>query len=213
MQKTIQQALFLPVTALLTVCLAQNVAAEMYKWTDKDGKTHYTQTPPPANADGKNIADEIRLSTGKLGNTIPTAPTAPPSDEMEQARQAGEKSEQKHRDFCAQQEAALKQMTANSLIQWKDQGGEARYLTAEEKAQKMDELQKNIDSMCKPEMFRAKAAKPTSQTKTVQDALQEDNSPLQTTQQGKTADKTASNDTPNGTTVGATATSTLPAAD
>lgn len=212
MQKTIHSALFLPVTALLTVCLAQNVAAEMYKWTDKHGKTHYTQTPPPADATGKNIADEIRLSTGKLGNSIPTAPAVPPSDEMEQARQAGEKSEQQHREFCAEQANTLKQLAAHSLIQWQEQNGETRYLTAEEKTQKMKEIQKNIDSMCKPEMFRAKAANPTSSTATVQEAYQQADKESQEVQQDIPTEQTHDKDKPDAAPADMPAASLQPAA-
>ena len=37
------------VTALtLTLALANTTSAEIYKWTDAQGNTHYTQTPPPA---------------------------------------------------------------------------------------------------------------------------------------------------------------------
>ncbi len=114
------KAILMPVVLLSAAFIAQTASAEMYKWTDKSGETHYTQTPPPPDAKGKDIEDEIRLSTGKLGNTIPAASNDTPKDEMDKARKDGEKSDQKHRDFCAQQDAALKQMTANALIKWKD---------------------------------------------------------------------------------------------
>ncbi|OQX14486.1 MAG: hypothetical protein BWK73_09430 [Thiothrix lacustris] len=148
---------------MTTALLTTDAAAEMYKWTDKNGETHYTQTPPPPDAKGENIEDDIRLSTGKLGNTIPTAPAEAPKDGLEQAREEGEKSDQKHREFCAQQNDALQKMTANAIIKWKDAKGE-RFLTAEEKASKTQEVQKNIDSLCKPEMFN-KSEKSSGQTK------------------------------------------------
>lgn len=166
-----KKAIFMPVVLLSATFIAHTASAEMYKWTDKSGETHYTQTPPPADAQGKDIEDEIRLSTGKLGNTIPEqANKGKPEDEMDKAREEGEKSDQKHRDFCAQQADALKQMTANALIKWKDAEGE-RFLTAEEKASKMQEMEKNINSMCKPEMFSKKdGAAAGSQTEKAVDA-------------------------------------------
>lgn len=129
--------------------------ADMYKWTDKNGKTHYTQTPPPADVDSENIEADIRLSAGKAsGKATPAqvADNGEQQDTLAKAREAGAKSEQKHKEFCAQQKAAMKQMTANSLIKWKDSDGE-RFLTADEKAEKMQELEKNLNSMCRPEMF------------------------------------------------------------
>lgn len=164
------KAILMPVALLVGVFFTLNASAEMYKWTDKSGEVHYTQTPPPADVKSKDIEDDIRLSTGKLGNTLPAqASKGEAKDDMEQARKDGEKSDKKHRDFCAQQEAALKQMTANALIKWKDAAGE-RFLTAEEKTGKMKEMQTNIDSMCKPEMFTKKDSSPTSQTEKAGDA-------------------------------------------
>jgi hypothetical protein len=141
-----------PAFLISVVLIAPNAAAEMYKWTDKSGEIHYTQTPPPADSKGKDIEADIKLSTGKLGNTIPQAPVAEKKDDMAQAREDGKKSEEKHRDFCNQQGDALKQMTANALVKWKDDQGE-HLLTAEEKASKMKDIEKNIASMCGPEMF------------------------------------------------------------
>ncbi|WP_038141650.1 DUF4124 domain-containing protein [Thiothrix lacustris] len=211
------KAILTPAVVLVILFIAPNVSAEMYKWTDARGETHYTQTPPPPDAKGKNIEDDIRLSTGKLGNTLPEqASKATGKDDMEQARKAGEKSDQKHRDFCAQQEAALKQMTANALIKWKDDKGE-RFLTAEDKITKMKEMQSNIDSMCKPEMFSSKDKTPTSQTEKAVDARH-------STEQGKTVERSSGSSTPHGSegstantssTAGAAASATamLPAAN
>jgi hypothetical protein len=165
-----KKAIFMPVVLLTAIFMTTHAVADMYKWTDKNGEVHYTQTPPPPDANGKNIEDDIRLSTGKLGNVIPKEnSTSEPKDTLEQARQDGEKSDQKHREFCAQQAEALKKMTANALIKWKDAQGE-RFLTAEEKTTKMKEIQENIDSMCKPEMFSKSSNKSTSQTEKAVDA-------------------------------------------
>ena len=209
-----KKAILMPVVVLAITCIAPSVSAEMYKWTDKQGETHYTQTPPPPDAKGKDIEDDIRLSTGKLGNTLPQQATKETAkDDMEQARKAGEKSDQKHRDFCAQQDAALKQMTANALIKWKDSAGE-RFLTAEEKTSKMKEMQTNINSMCNPDMFSKKDGTPTSQTEKAVDARHsgEQSKALErsTSSQGSNQSNTATGTAGAATT---SATAMLPAAD
>lgn len=162
-----KQAICIPILLMGALFASASAQAEMYKWTDKSGKTHYTATPPPADAKGKDIEDDIRLSTGKLGNTpAQTGTTQAPTDEMEKAREDGKKSEEKHHDFCQQQSDAYKQMTANSLVKWKDAQGE-RFLTAEEKTKKMKEIEKNIESMCKPEMFGSTPDRQTSGTEAI----------------------------------------------
>ena len=206
-------AIFMPVILLSAAMAANNAAADMYKWTDKNGTTHYTQTPPPPETKGENIEDDIRLSTGKLGNTIPTAPEAESQDELEKARKEGEKSDQKHRDFCAQQNDALQKMTANALIKWKDAQGE-RFLTAEEKTAKAKEIQGNIDSLCKPEMFN-KTGKTTSQTEQAVDArLNRDTSTTSTSSQNSGSSSPNNDAASSGSsTPNQAATAMLPATD
>lgn len=159
----------IPLILLISTFTALPANAEMYKWKDKSGEVHYTQTPPPAGVEGKDIEDDIKLSTGKLGNGNKKPPPSKSQDGLADAENAGKKSEDKHRDFCTQQENTLKQMTASSLIKWKDDKGE-RYLTAEEKATKIKELKQNLESMCRPEMFADGKNRNTSNTEQASDA-------------------------------------------
>lgn len=58
--------------ALVLVCSALACtagAAEMYRWVDKDGKVHYTDSPPPATAkkvEEKNLGGNNSVSAGDL---------------------------------------------------------------------------------------------------------------------------------------------------
>jgi glutaredoxin len=58
--------------ALLVLCSAVACAAgaaEMYRWVDKDGKVHYTDSPPPATArkvEEKNLGGNNAVSAGDL---------------------------------------------------------------------------------------------------------------------------------------------------
>jgi hypothetical protein len=57
---------------LLGIALAGTPTwAQMYKWVDKNGKTHYTDSPPPD--------DAKRLSPPKSSSGAPTSPSAPES--------------------------------------------------------------------------------------------------------------------------------------
>ena len=58
--------------ALFVLCLSLATtawAAEMYRWVDKDGKVHYTDSPPPASArkvEEKNLGGNSSVSGGDL---------------------------------------------------------------------------------------------------------------------------------------------------
>jgi hypothetical protein len=65
--------------ALLLLCVAvalSATAAEMYRWVDKDGKVHYTDSPPPPSArkvEEKNLGGNTAASTDNLPYAVRTA--------------------------------------------------------------------------------------------------------------------------------------------
>lgn len=55
-----------PLLALLILGLALPAAAQMYRWTDESGRTHFTDTPPPPRA--KNVQRK-RAESGGAADT------------------------------------------------------------------------------------------------------------------------------------------------
>jgi glutaredoxin len=49
------------VAGIALAALCADASAQMYRWVDKDGRTHYTQTPPPPEAKG---VQKKRLGAG-----------------------------------------------------------------------------------------------------------------------------------------------------
>lgn len=144
---------------IFTLTLSVTATAEIYKWTDAQGNTHYTQTPPPAKEvkaeNVQNIEKDIEMATGKLGNVNAKDTDDTEQDEMAQARADGKKNTIKHKTFCDQQKSALKQLLANPVIRWKSSEGE-RVLTATERQSKIDEFDKNVKEMCNDDVLAAK---------------------------------------------------------
>lgn len=51
----------------VTLSLSQTLHAKIYKWTDNEGKIHYSATPPKdTKTKAKNIEDEIKFNIGKV---------------------------------------------------------------------------------------------------------------------------------------------------
>lgn len=155
-----KEMLYMP-ALLMGALLFHNASAEMYKWTDKNGETHYTQTPPPPETKGEDIEADISLSTGKASsNTAKPDETVKPEEKTEPEKVEDKKtdkekakaSEKEHRDFCNNQKDALQQLNTNSLVKWRDEKGE-HFLSADEKAEKIKQLNNNIDTMCGANMF------------------------------------------------------------
>ena len=77
--------LYFVIIAMLVVP-ASRAAAEIYKWVDKDGSVHFTDSPPPAAAKAEVINPEPnrlegygKAPAGKAGNG-PAAPDVRPAD-------------------------------------------------------------------------------------------------------------------------------------
>ena len=86
------------ITAMMLALAAPLAAQQLYKWVDKEGKTHYSDTPPP-NQDSKAI------SSGGLAAAAAPAPAAAPAKtavardkELEKGRQDSRESAKKADD-------------------------------------------------------------------------------------------------------------------
>jgi hypothetical protein len=95
------------IVLLFAIAVASPVAiAQMYKWVDKDGKTHYTDSPPP---------EDARKLAAPKGSSAPT-PTAPAS-KGQQASRADGNAERTQRSFQPDEQAALRAVCAISLLE------------------------------------------------------------------------------------------------
>ncbi|MEZ5480247.1 MAG: DUF4124 domain-containing protein [Thiolinea sp.] len=142
---------------LLGIGLSCTAQAEIFKWTDADGNTHYTQTPPPDQSiKAEDIAADIDMAAGTKGQgeekKATPEPEQQPADTIEAARRAGASNQAKVHDFCEKQEATLKQLLANPVIRWQSSEGE-KILTAKERAEKIASFEKNIKEVCNPEVL------------------------------------------------------------
>lgn len=154
--KPLSLSLRLSVVLLLTLNLTA-AQAEIFKWTDAQGNTHYSQTPPQdRDTKAENIQDDIDMAAGTSSSSDEEATQkAAKKDEMADARKAGAKNKVKHKTFCKQQKAALKQLLANPVIRWKSDK-EERILTAKEREGKISEFEKNIKDMCNADVLASK---------------------------------------------------------
>ena len=103
-----------PIALLLALAVAGTLAdaQTMYKWVDKDGKTHYTDSPPPD--DAKRLAPP----RGASARAAPAAPPAPSGRGYESpSARADGKPEGAQGTFKPEEEAALAMVCAISLKQ------------------------------------------------------------------------------------------------
>ena len=139
---------------LLACVLAATPAAmaQLYKWVDKDGRTVYSDQPPPSQQ-----SKQLNLGTGQ--------PAAAPRSaldrdkELEKTRQAAKQKSQAteqadlkaeiERENCRRASANLHSLSSDGRVAMYDEKGERVILDDEQIAAERAKAQKAIDEACK----------------------------------------------------------------
>ena len=143
-------------TLLLSV-FSTGVQAKIYKWTDANGQTHYTATPPPGKkTNATNIEAKIRSAAGKY-----RAPTKSAETEKTNVAQNNDEQDPSKKDieglagpdkqlikYCNGQRKNIEQLTKNFRNIWIGQDGKKVKLTQEQRKEKILSLQKRVQEDC-----------------------------------------------------------------
>jgi hypothetical protein len=142
--------------------------AQTYKWTDADGKIHYSDQPPPANAKEQTTV-KPRRSSAPATSASPSssdkgATAAKPKTYVEQEaefkkrqvetaeREAADKKKTaeaaEKKQNCEQARAQLKSLQSGGRITRTNAQGEREYLNDGEIAQEIERGKKSVDSWC-----------------------------------------------------------------
>lgn len=146
---------------LLALALAAPAHAQLYKWVDSDGKTHYSDSPPPSNVK----TQRLNVKSSGPGGAAPAA-----TDEKEAAAKKPVNQELEFRKRRAKQDEAeakeaaeAKQRSENCTVaRQRRQGyedtprvyrynekGEQVYADDATLAKLKEEVQREIDKWCR----------------------------------------------------------------
>ena len=138
------------IITLSTLAIALSVSsiqAKIYKWTDANGSTHYSATPPKQNTKSKvkvkNIEDKIRYAAGKP--SLHTKST--------EEKSAGKKDDKlappskKLVKYCKSQRSNLKQLKENFNTTL-EASGKKSLLNQKQRKDKVKEIRKSIKNEC-----------------------------------------------------------------
>jgi len=124
---------------------ASSQAAQIYKWVDAQGVTHFDAQPPAGQP-----AQEI--DTQRPVTPPPSAPRQPDPAQEQQAVDAKVKKqvaveEAKRKAYCEQQRTNLAQLQNNPRVR-EEVNGEFRRFTEEERQARIAEVKTSIDDTC-----------------------------------------------------------------
>lgn len=149
--------------ALAILLATATVAAQVYKWVDKDGKVQYTDTPPPP---GAAKADPKKVETGTSATPAESAAAAPAgkslqerakdfdkrrSNEADKAKKdaEAEKVAKNNEDVCRQTRASLFDLETGRPIYRFNEKGEREIVGEEQRLADMAKARELIAATCK----------------------------------------------------------------
>lgn len=143
-------------TALLLAGLVFCTAlpAAMYKWVDEDGRTHYSQYPPP-DRDYEALqpppppASDAGQAQQELEDLLQRQDEQRQArDQAEQKAAESEQQAEQRRKNCEAARHNLEILTTGGRKRITGADGVARYLPEEERQAKIAEAQKQIEEYC-----------------------------------------------------------------
>ena len=139
--------------ACLVLFIYFNAGAEVYKWIDEDGHTHYGEKP------GGNTASVVPINTDsgadentEIHNKEREKLLKIYEEEREikeEQKQQAEKEEKDRKEKCAELENDLKDMKQAGLVFYDlDENGERKYISEKELAARINQMQEQYEKYC-----------------------------------------------------------------
>ncbi|WP_437883719.1 DUF4124 domain-containing protein [Pseudomonas sp. LRF_L74] len=122
------------------------MAAQVYKWVDAQGNTHFGSQPP----EGQQASQvNINTSQPKAPAPVPKKEVEDPAQEVadQKARDANAQQEIERKAFCDRSRETLAQLKATPRLRIEDKG-ELRRLTEDERQQRIKEHTAAIKENC-----------------------------------------------------------------
>ncbi len=154
------------------VSLTMPAAAETYKWTDAEGKVHYSDQPPPSNVKNSTTVTPRKKTSrsapsqegeAKTGDAKPAPAAAKTTQELDAEfrqrqveaaekeaaqKKAAQEAENKKKN-CDQARANVARLKAGGRLARTNDKGETEYLDDGQIAQELARANEVADSWCK----------------------------------------------------------------
>ncbi len=112
--------------------------ADVYKWTDEDGVTHYTQQPPPEGDDEATVIDP-NIGSPDGGQSQAAASNAD--------GQGGEDT-QNVEQFCKDLQEDIEKLKSDRPVKLRTGDDQLKELQGEERQSQLNRMQKQYEEQC-----------------------------------------------------------------
>jgi hypothetical protein len=144
---------------ILLILASTNAFAEINKWVDEQGQVHYSDQPPPADAQTQTLRTTTENQDSAGSGTAETKTFAEREAELKKEKaekqSAADKSAQKQaaddalRANCLSAQENLRSLQSGVRIMQIDANGERSYIDDTQRQQRIENAQQNINRYCK----------------------------------------------------------------
>jgi hypothetical protein len=138
--------------ALALLLVAPLVSAQVYKWTDAHGTTHYSETPPPTGTKYSQVTvtgTEVPASSGSSAAAAPaTASTSGGSSQGGNNSQPVADTPENRAKMCTSLKANITTLQGGAPVVMQNGGGQPQVLNADQRKQQLDASQSEYQQYC-----------------------------------------------------------------
>jgi hypothetical protein len=139
-----------PLFALVLLLVAPLVSAQVYKWVDAKGTTHFSESPPPVGTKYSqvNVATSDGDAASSSSAAAPATPSAPntSSDGSDQNQTMADTPENRAK-LCTQLKGSINTLTGSAPVV-EQQNGQQTLLNADQRKQQLDASQSQYQMYC-----------------------------------------------------------------
>ncbi len=145
---------FLRHSILILLCISYSASAEIYKWTDENGKVHYSQVPPnqiktETIAAPSKPAVDPEAATENLNERLETDRMAEQEKSLaEQDAENLKKKQEVQKQNCKAATQNLKLYQSYGRVRVKETDGSYKRLTEEERQQRISDMKEKVTEFC-----------------------------------------------------------------
>jgi len=141
------------ILAIVLLLCAPAQAAKVYQWVDEQGRTQFTQTPPPAGKEAQRIEPRyVTPGSSDATDTETASPAEPAAATDETSTDEAEihvMSRTEARAACEGARSRLQTLeNTDSLLMTRDADGNLRVLREDEIEQRIKEEKERIQRLC-----------------------------------------------------------------
>lgn len=149
-----KKTLFLPHICLIFtgVFLSHSINAEMYKWVDEDGNTHYSQSPPVDNVNIETIKSQSSVDTETARKALEKQKQT--ADKLREARITKKDEKQKAEDDELEKQKKCQQAKKRLAsyqrprVNIKNEDGSQKTIPEEQRQAEIKKSQDYVDKVC-----------------------------------------------------------------